>query len=304
MQLTKRASQELIRGVGQASNGTVSGQNVLAFDSRPGLLNSGARCWIVVGMFAVASGVMAAEAAGAADRSLEDIIRQLTSSNAEERYRATKAAAEFGVAAAAAVPELRVAVTDTDFLVREGAVDALGKVGPAGIAAVRELIPCLGHSVPLHDAAARTLVRLGPAVVPFLLQAPVDAHAKELAQGELAAWDAMHATEGSVQPVVNELGSAAVPGLIGGLVDKDDVVREVAVDLLGGMAQDASPAIPLMARLVTDADVDVRIATVRALGRLGPTARQVIPALRKMTNDRELGVEVRRALETIEARAR
>jgi HEAT repeat protein len=103
----------------------------------------------------------------------------------------------------------------------------------------------------------------------------------------------------SLEMLGNE-AEAAVPGLIGVLMDPDPFVRWSAARVLGkiGQAQAelvASGLIPLL----SDPDLDVRLTVAESLRKLGPAAREAVPALTQVmrAGDAEIRVAAIASLE-------
>jgi len=86
-----------------------------------------------------------------------------------ERRRAVLALGEAGSRSSAAVQALAEALADADPRVRFMAAAALGRIGPAAEAAVPDLLAALDDGAAGNEAA-ESLVRIGKAAVPALLE--------------------------------------------------------------------------------------------------------------------------------------
>lgn len=243
---------------------------------------------------------------------LDKAIAQLSSTNWEERHTATTVIAGMGTAARKALPQLRGRLYDSKPIVRRGAIEALAAMGPHAIDAASEMIQCcLGYDdLPLHTAATAALVAIGPATIPVLVSAPVEAYESELADdlsvgkgdAELRAWDKMLEVIGQVADPLGRMATDAMPALVAGLAAADPRTREVAAHLVGRMGRHASSGVSALAGALSDADTNVRIAATRALARIGLDAREAAPALRDALRDARLQHEAALALRAIEER--
>ena len=65
---------------------------------------------------------------------------------------------------------------------------------------------------------------------------------------------------------------AAMPALIGLLVDKDHGVRQRAAHALGNVGTRAAPAVPALMAVLQDADGTAHVAAIRALAQIGPAS--------------------------------
>jgi HEAT repeat protein len=194
----------------------------------------------------------------------------------EVRHHAAMALAQGGPRARAAAPALlRVACTrDADRDLRCCALVALGKIGPDGNPASRDLLGLLEDSDgQIRAAAAWALGRLPPApagLVPRLVRQLADPniHARLCAAESLGLFGTA-ATE-------------AVPQLIDVLEDAEARARGEA-GRLSPPAPDAEVEVvskrcePL--RVMHKWHEEMRCAAMEALGRIGPAAKSAVPAL-------------------------
>jgi hypothetical protein len=150
------------------------------------------------------------------------------------------------------------------------------------------------------------LVSIGPAVVPFLIEAPVVAYGAagpKLGFDSESAWDAMAEMNGLGLQPLRRLGPIAVPVLVSGLGDSKPRAREVAAILLCGMGEDARPGIAALTKLLSDPDTRVRLAVIQGLGQLWLMAREAAPELTRMmpAQDEYTRREIQNTLRLIEA---
>lgn len=114
---------------------------------------------------------------------LARLAERETSSSPGESERLVRVLARVG---AAAVPELRAALKHRSAVVRRGATEALGRIGPEAAVALPELIGGFadraevgagfaGGAMPLRQAAIRAVSRIGKPAVPPLIEALKDA---------------------------------------------------------------------------------------------------------------------------------
>jgi HEAT repeat protein len=204
------------------------------------------------------------------------ILRQsLQSEYWTDREKAADSLAEIGPDAAAAVPELIVALTDEEGRVSSSAIHALSQIGPAAADAIPTLTNLLGDErfSDSHDGIIYALTKIGSAeeVLPTLLAAlkDPDDDVRSTAVGALGEY-------GNVSSKIVEEVLAA---LVGALKDPDVEVRKTAVEALGKYGTVAAQIVKYLTPLLNDEVLDVREATVKALGNIGPAAPESIPAL-------------------------
>ena len=265
------------------------------------------------------SGVSSHAENGPLGRIRRAVVRLLE--EAEERFAATAMPEEKGFSIvyfasaappARAVPTLIAALDDE--LLRDGAVDELGRIGPQAAAAVRPLLPLLDSDDPFfrHKVfealqqigardeavrarlrhflassdlderydAARALAASGePArqIVPALIDLAIDPHFCPHG-GELPPgdWFALYAYPALLASIAS-FGPDAVPELHAALQKRNPQVRRAAVDALGVIGPAAKAAIPLLIELLDDSAC--RDAAAESLGRMGFEARAAVPRL-------------------------
>src|SRR5262249_5353007 len=145
--------------------------------------------------------------------------------------------------------------------VRQGAAEALMKIGPKAQAAVPALAKALQDKESrVRWSAAEALVKIGPkaaqAAAPFLVQALND---KE---------EVGHRNDAEA---LVQIGLPALPALVKALQNKDNewTVRQSAARVLGAMGLEAKDAVPALAEARRKDDVDaVRKAADEALQRI------------------------------------
>jgi HEAT repeat protein len=98
-----------------------------------------------------------------------ELVAGLRGQDPMARRRSILALAELGAGSSAAVAALAEALADADGRVRFMAAAALGRIGPAAEVAVPALLAAL-DDVAAGDTAAESLVRIGKAAVPALLE--------------------------------------------------------------------------------------------------------------------------------------
>jgi serine/threonine protein kinase len=110
-----------------------------------------------------------AESQAVAPPEVGDLVATLRGPDPMERRRAVLALGEAGSRSSAAVQALAEALADADPRVRFMAAAALGRIGPAAEAAVPDLLAALDDGAAGNEAA-ESLVRIGKAAVPALLE--------------------------------------------------------------------------------------------------------------------------------------
>jgi len=227
-----------------------------------------------------------------------------------------------GPDSADAVPSLIEMLRDA--VMRPGAIDALGRIGPAAkpaAAALGEIVAGKARDERLH--ALQALAKIGPAAQEAQT---VIATARQDAEPAMRT----AAITASVQVTPDNAERIAI--LTAGLEDGDIMVRRASAELVGKLGDkgvEAAPKLVAMIEVESDREFvltaldqlpprnvglftgllaharrDVRILACQKLGRMGRTAREAIPALEKMTGeqDEELSRAARRALRTVNPR--
>lgn len=195
----------------------------------------------------------------------------------------------------AAVPALTQVIANNKEgrRVVDGAIRALGNLGPDAKEAVPELARALSNPQ-FGYAAAGVLTKIGPPAVSALSDALVrgDTMARSLATSALA-----------------KIGPAAVPALVRSLKETSADVRRSAAEALENMgpkAKDAVPAltralndvspqvrrwaasaVPALVKVLKDDNAQIRFLATRALGAIGPAASAAIPALAETLPDNQ-----------------
>lgn len=98
-----------------------------------------------------------------------------------------------------------------------------------------------------------------------------------------------------------EIGTPAVPALVGLLKNDDEKVRRKAAETLGRMKGKASAAVPALIEALNDTYAQVRYEAVFALGEIGKEALPAVPVLIQKLDDRskELRTKAAVALEKL-----
>jgi HEAT repeat protein len=197
------------------------------------------------------------------DPTIEPVIAALRDSNSKVREGAAEALARIGEARA--VGPLLTALEDGDSYVRKAAAEALAKIGDGR--AVEPLITALkDEDRVVRGAAAWALGQMA------------DERAIEPLMTALGDREACVRALGGPDPpkALARIGRPAVEPLIGALRHNDSRVRQGAAEALG-LIGDVWAVKPLTKRL-RDKDGDVRSAAAEALGHLGD-ARAVKPLI-------------------------
>lgn len=258
-----------------------------------------------------AAAYLLSEAGPTAAPAVPALVEVLGDRRASVREKAAFAIPRIGQGRKEAIPALVKALDDEDPWVRLRAAEGLGVFGADAAPAVPGLIAMLDAerfgdgSFPIwqhHDAAARTLGRIGPAAgdaVPVLIRR-CRGQARECFIFALG-----------------RMGSAAkdaVPVIAAAL---EAGPREVALNALGNIGQDAASAIPAITKRIDDPqswkpalqaltkigpaavpalvevlgnpDPERRAYGAIALGRMGPPAKAALPSLEAMREDAAKG---------------
>jgi len=199
----------------------------------------------------------------------------------------------------AAVPYLEKALTDSNFLVRRRAVEALGAIGPQAKHAAPELVQLLMDAqFMVSEAAEKALMQIGEDAVPALADAAksdqeglrkaavaVLRHSGpkgtpiliKLLKNDENAYIRLSAAEALGE--ANLVTPEVVQALVGGLSALDDGVRRVSADSLGELGASASAAAkPLLYIVQNDPDSLVRKKASDAILRIGPEAASALQA--------------------------
>lgn len=197
------------------------------------------------------------------------------------RTEATVALGRLGPAARAAVKDLAALVTEKGGTPDDRFVlaTALVRIQPdeANVRLVADLLT--SKSPEVRDAATLTLATLGPAAAPALpalrkLLAGDDPQDRQSAA--VALWRIARAPEALT--VTTAL-----------LQHPDSVIRMSAATEIGyTFGADAKGAVPVLAKLLWDDAIEVRFTTLEALARIGPDAKATVPALTAILSDDRL----------------
>jgi HEAT repeat protein len=252
----------------------------------------------------------AAVAPAAAEPSVEDLARQLASSDAKARQAAADQLADLGRRAAPATPALAKALASDDADTRWRAARALAEIGSGAASAAEAITGKLNDREPLVRAhAARALGSIGAAgdsAVPKLVEtaADEDARVRRAAIGSLIRLNADRAVvvplfrkaledaEPSVlMPALHqltEMGDQAVPLLEEAL--KSENARYWALLALADMGPKAAAAADGITAALGDEKPEIRMQAAMALGAIGAEARTAGPALVKALDDEQPSV--------------
>lgn len=179
----------------------------------------------------------------------------------------------------AAVPDLKIALQDSDDDVRRNAAAALGQMGGAAKAAVPDLIEALKDDK-VCDSAINALGGIGSeaeAAIPALVELLKDDN----------LWQTVAYTLGAI-------GKAAVPALIAAL-DSDRRVQIRAVIALEIISQEAKVAATSLSQLLESPDEGLRLGAALALGKIGAAPEAAIPYLITFLKDEDLTIQMEAA---------
>jgi len=146
---------------------------------------------------------------------------------------------------------------DKDDRVRLAAAKALGKIGPAAIPALTELLTDKDEGVRM--VAATLMGKIGPdamKAVPALTQLLKDNNKWVQMNAALALGEIGHEAK------------TAIPALMELLQEKNETVRQAATWALRKIGPEAKPAVPAPTELLQDKDERVRVAASQALDEI------------------------------------
>lgn len=265
------------------------------------------------------------------------LVAALKSQNPQIRSRAAFA---MTAQASRVVSHLRTAAMDPDARVRINAVQCLGAAGPAAEAAIPELCMALKDSQkPIRDKAVESIATIGKPAVPALRQTlkEVGEHPRTHAAQALRkigkdAAEAIPELVAAFQDDSVEVKAATISALVAvgfpapeflpllkeALQHPEEHVQLVAVSALGKFEGDPKVVIPLLteivqkgsknkratavqalARLKAEAailalgealgndDANIRLSAVRFLGERGPDAAAALPTLMELFRGRD-----------------
>ncbi len=236
-------------------------------------------------------GGRAADAPDEAARLVTALARHLAdeAEDAEVRWRAAYALGALGERAAAAVPQLVLALDGPDE-VQAHASEALGHVGRAE--AVRPLVVRLGHAdADVRAWAAATLARLGP----------VAGDSATRAKLVLALDDASSDVRAQAASALQRTGAASevAPRALRLLDDQDQAVRGAAISLLAALRPTSPEVVAALAEALRDADPRCRGRALAGLAQLGPAAAPAVDAISALLADPAWADDALRALTAI-----
>ena len=236
------------------------------------------------------------------DRTVQSAVRALAGVLADRhpglRQQAATSLGLIGRRAAAATDALEKAMADRNRAVQVAAALALWQVNPEkSKAALPVLIDELGAGTispgtiaalrqgPLTAPVLTTLVAMGPAAVPALIEAARNKDARVRA-GAIAVLGSM-----------KKLPAEAVPPLAQALADDDPGVRSQAAEALthpdlARLPAPVAQALPALTKALDDPGSGVRREAARALGKLGPQGAAAVPELGELLEDADAGVRV------------
>jgi HEAT repeat protein len=190
----------------------------------------------------------------------------------EEAVIRAAAAEALGRISPATVPALIQVLQDPEKEVRQAAISALGGVGAEAAAAVPDLVALLPQDGPRGLHVVRPLGAIGPAAVPALIQA-------------LRGRDAdVRSRAAQVLGLIGPEAQAAAPTLVEVLRDPEARVRVRAAEALWQIAQDPA-GVALLPAVLGGEDGVLRRDAARCLGQMGPAARPAVPALVEALRD-------------------
>ena len=158
-----------------------------------------------------------------------------------------------------AVPMLQEALKHKNRLIRAGAAEALGEIGPTA----KDAVPALEGALEDKDeyvrwAAARALAKLGlPGKALPVLIATLDDE-----------WSFHRRDTAWILGEVGPPAKAAIPALTKALKDEDGGVRQTAARALGNIGPAAKEAVPALEEALQDKDKWVRHAAAEALKKI------------------------------------
>jgi HEAT repeat protein len=201
-----------------------------------------------------------------------------TAPEPEARWRAADALAHMGKDASPAGPQLIIALSDSDPLVRGVAIRGVAELAPDLRGAVGALVP-LFPDVDAIRAVSRFGER-GDEAVPSLI-------ALLNHDDATVRWQSAR-TLGKIRtpalPAVPELSRLTI-------ADPDPQVREHAAEAIGDIGPAAVKGLPALVKALSDPMPRVRRDAVRALGQLGPAAKDALAEVLAATKDADPAVK-------------
>lgn len=252
------------------------------------------------------------------------LVESLKHPNSRVRANAARALGKIGLAAREAIPAIIPLLDDRDRYVRQQAARALGGFAPEAKEVVEPLLKAIRANdyYMVGEAAAGSLSRFGPAVIPDLVDLLYDANAVHRkaaltaigSMGPDAVPHLVRVLASQSQEVrvgvllaLSRIGQAAMPEFLRMLESDDIVLRRNAARTLGWGGGAGRVAVPQLLQALKSPDEQLRADAAFALGRLH--AEDAVPALREALKDDSEDVwhKAKEALETMgrgeEARA-
>jgi HEAT repeat protein len=204
-------------------------------------------------------------------------LKRLHNKNAYVRATSTRALAELGPAAEAAIPLLIDALDDPAEEVAYAAQCALTEIGPKALPALARALK--DKRVNVRASAAYSIggrwSRESRTFLPDLIDALRDPEPR-------VRWCACAAL-GSFESEA----AMAVPALTDALNDKDARISGIAATTLGRIGPKAHPAVPTLTELLRRKNKDLAIDAASGLGGIGPAAKAAVPALIEALHDNQ-----------------
>jgi HEAT repeat protein len=206
---------------------------------------------------------------------------ELRADDVDRRRRAAEILGAIGPVATEAVPDLIVAASDADAIVRDRAIQALARIGIPTAAILPTLIRSLDDAVPhVRHAALAAFAFDVPASVARQAEAAVRQHVTD---------EPMNAV--LVQSILGRLATEradiTVRVCIDLLANSEASVRAYQLRQLAMIGADAASAAPAIARRLTDESPLNRYLAAQALSSMGPAATDATPALTAALQDRD-----------------
>lgn len=250
----------------------------------------------------IRAGAIASLGQSSSPEAIKAVMEGLKDKNKQVRLGSIYTLAALGTKAKSTVPELIIALKDTEEDIRQGAAEALGQIRP-----LKEMVAALQDSDEnVQSGAAYALGKIGAAAVPDLRialkhpnprvrsnaasalgdmgkpAAPAIVELKELLQDEDAK------VRQQVIRAVEFSGEAKtlIPQLIPLLKDKNDEVRIAAASSLN-MGTIAKAAIPALVNALQDPNRDVRNFALSALSGMKEEAKSLSPRVIAMLQDED-----------------
>lgn len=193
------------------------------------------------------------------------LVNGLSSEIDIARRESVAALARLGNAAKVAAPDLaKLVETEKNPYIRNGALMALGEIGPGASAAVPAVLKAMSApEPPIRYTACYTLGKIGPAskeAVPVLVK---NLKSKDPFLPIISAWSLVH-----IDPKLDGLAESAVPLLTRGLKLPEPQGRIEAITALESLGTQSKSALPELEKLAKDSDEGVRKAAAAAIRKI------------------------------------